>query len=200
RLDRRRVDDALPQLQGPFDGELGDDRLAGAGRRGDQHGLTLVKLVDGFLLKGIKRIGRCCLKLLRQRGGGYNQVVGNLFALFIFLIFYQNGSNALTAWRWCNLVQGEDPRTRIVAHGYDGGLVVTQATLNVTGCAVSETKPDDLRRKTTDDAEVAEIGILGDNSIGMRLGIGPHVVVGRLLKTEVRDMGSVGEQVRQPVR
>ena len=55
RLQRRRVEGLGALLQRALYGVLGDDRLPGAGRRRDQHGLTPVEGLDGLALELVER-------------------------------------------------------------------------------------------------------------------------------------------------
>jgi hypothetical protein len=54
RLNGGRVGNALLMREGSDDGKLGDERLAGTGRRGDNHRHASGDVVDGLFLKGIE--------------------------------------------------------------------------------------------------------------------------------------------------
>ena len=57
RLERRGVGDALPGLERGLDGELGDERLAGAGRRRHDHRLVAGDRADRLHLEVVQRKG-----------------------------------------------------------------------------------------------------------------------------------------------
>jgi hypothetical protein len=53
----------------------------------------------------------------------------------------------------------------------DCRMVTTKGILYITGRAIAQADPDHLGRKATENAHIAEIGILGDNGVVIRLGM-----------------------------
>ena len=76
RLERRGVEAFPPAVQRALDRELGHHRLAGAGRRGDQHRMTGVQRLDRV---DLERIEREVIPLGERRWGGHPASLGTGF-------------------------------------------------------------------------------------------------------------------------
>ena len=80
----------------------------------------------------------------------------------------------------------------------NGGSVAAQGVFDFLRCAIAEFEPEDFGREASQDAQVSEVGVFGNNDEAVGASVFPDHRIVNLIQPNLINMRGSGIKVAQP--